>query len=296
MLENYPFAARIKPMMKNRFRPVSDWKGPYVDSHLLDKVNARVTGLDLDTGKPTTGEQFIKPLSPQAGADLLEQTKPFHLDEPDNFFSELQPCGLFDDSVLTEDAENEARFFFQFIDYSLTRNENEDGFGTTIIPHLSRWGMFQSNIQRLTRIHPTRNDVEWQVQGVFRCCTGPLEPDSLCTRTLDTSKPQLSCFLSNLNPPRDGELTTGELNAVILLALSQAAKKEYQGHQVFPITVVCGSDRTVRIVQGLVDLPKQAVELRVSPIVQFPRGKDTNWDGFRTLLGWFLGNPVGKTT
>jgi hypothetical protein len=143
MRENYPFIARIKPMMKN-VRPVIYWKGPYVDSHMLDKVNARVTGLDFDTGKPTTGEQFIEPLSPQAVADLLEQTKPFHLDEPDHFFSELQPLEGWDGSDLKDDAQNEARFFFQFIEYSLIMNENEDGFGgPTIIPQLSRWGRFQ---------------------------------------------------------------------------------------------------------------------------------------------------------
>ena len=143
MRDNYPFIARIKPMARN-IRPVTDWKRPYFHSHVLDKVNARVTGLDFDTGRPTTGEQFLEPLSPEVVARLLDQTKPFHLDEPDHFFSEPQPPEGWNDSDLTDDAQNEARFFFQFIDYSLTMNENEDGFGgTTIIPHLSRWAMFQ---------------------------------------------------------------------------------------------------------------------------------------------------------
>jgi len=62
--------------------------------------------------------------------------------------------------------------------------------------------------------------------------------------------------------------------------------------------VVSASYRTVRIVQGVVNIRTNDVELRVSQLVPFEKGikADTeSWQNFLTLLGWILGEPIGDT-
>ena len=55
------------------------------------------------------------------------------------------------------------------------------------------------------------------------------------------------------------------------------------------------SGRTVRVVQGVVDTLDNTVEMRIAGRINFDYGIRDNADGFLDLLGWFLGNPVGRT-
>jgi hypothetical protein len=49
-----------------------------------------------------------------------------------------------------------------------------------------------------------------------------------------------------------------------------------------------------RVVQGIVNIDKSHIEIRMTPIMSFVEGIKSNWLGFLTLLGWIISNPVGK--
>jgi hypothetical protein len=61
------------------------------------------------------------------------------------------------------------------------------------------------------------------------------------------------------------------------------------------VTVISASGRRIRIVQGVVDIIKGSIEVRVSDIIQFDEGIKKNEKKFHTLLGWMVGEPVGRT-
>ena len=240
--------ARVQSMMKSHLAPSTHWKGPYIDGDTLGKFNICVSRLDFDTGRPTTGHQFIQPMSTQAVSDMLDKTKPFDLHRYDFVSDESMDIEM-------HTPQWEAYYLWLFIDTCLTMNNDQGGYGPCIIPHNTQWRLsayvvvlmdrssmawsanskLRNTIKHLNRIHPTRKDMEWQVQGIFRACID--QPDKLPNRGLpDCSKPHLTCYLTNHNTLHDHEVTTGELNAVLWLALDRAIQQEYKQHRIFPVS------------------------------------------------------------
>lgn len=63
------------------------------------------------------------------------------------------------------------------------------------------------------------------------------------------------------------------------------------------ITVISGSWRTVRIVQGVVNfnkMPTPSVEIRQSGVLDFDKGvTEESWEDFVRLMGWAVAAPAG---
>jgi hypothetical protein len=62
------------------------------------------------------------------------------------------------------------------------------------------------------------------------------------------------------------------------------------------VTVISLSNRSARVIQGIVDFKNESIEIRVAPSFDFMAGvQNENMALYLTVMGWLVGNPVGKT-
>ncbi|KAK8141115.1 hypothetical protein G3M48_000762, partial [Beauveria asiatica] len=108
----------------------------------------------------------------------------------------------------------------------------------------------------------------------------PCEPDL----------PHAICYAIDSTPFDDYSIRTSEFKSIVFMAVVNNMKAEYNHLDSFGVTVVSFWNRDVRIVQGLVNLKTHNIDLRVSPVQQFPsgfRGRDGSIDDrFLTLLAY----------
>ncbi|KAI1760759.1 hypothetical protein GGR53DRAFT_525738 [Hypoxylon sp. FL1150] len=108
----------------------------------------------------------------------------------------------------------------------------------------------------------------------------------------DKSKPDSMCFLTNEASLKDGEVLSSELWCIFRLGKRQLEKKEYRNHKIAPVTVVSGSGRDLRVVQGYVDGADHVI-LRMSRIINIDNeNRQQNLEGLMIIGRWLFGDPV----
>lgn len=62
------------------------------------------------------------------------------------------------------------------------------------------------------------------------------------------------------------------------------------------INIFSASDRQIRVLQIWHDKQNpKAVQVRRTPIIEFPGGMRENWKDWISILCWIAGKPVGET-
>lgn len=144
-----------------------------------------------------------------------------------------------------------------------------------------------------------KNQTPWRVHGLVDKC--------------DPSIPHITCLLANEAPLKDNILSTAELWVILLLTFARLAREEYKHHQTVPVshalfrgftsivlanknkvTVISTAGTRLRIAQGNID-SEQCVRVRMTPILDFEQGVAKTFDEIMGIMGWIVGEPIGKT-
>ncbi|KGO68013.1 hypothetical protein PITC_053010 [Penicillium italicum] len=116
------------------------------------------------------------------------------------------------------------------------------------------------------------------------------------TNAMDSSQPHINAYMADSQPLLVGRLNSGEVSLSYGLIAKRRMEDGYNDHRYIPINVFSMSDFQVRILQIWHDKKNpKALQVRVSPIMDFKDGVQNNLDDWVTILCWMAGEPVGDT-
>ncbi|KFH40405.1 hypothetical protein ACRE_089350 [Hapsidospora chrysogenum ATCC 11550] len=244
----------------------------------LTKFNVKCCSLDLHTGEPADGgEQYFKLPSRQ---DVKALAKEYELHKYD---------GVDDSDAFPLSNFNEANFVRILLENQLKLHEHvircqESGQPRPPTNLLRRSGWCMRGCDEKERFHYFGdNGNQWMAETLLK--------------VEDGSEPHLTCFLIDSTQRRDDSLCTSELWCVLMMCAHQHLRRiqEHRPVAIVPVTVVSGSGRQVRIIQGNADGRNGNISIRKSPIIDFKADKKKQWDDWLAVLSWFISTPVGDT-
>jgi len=260
--------------LKQLKSPIRHEKGFLTDSDLT-RFKIKCSDIDLRTGKPTDGgEQFFQLPSRQTVKVLAKEYELHKYEGVDNsdviFLSNFHWA-----NTVRRLLERQLELYDHAIRY-------EKSGQSLPFPHLlkrSGWrkrGLYEDE-------KPYYKD-HWVVQTIFK--------------VEDDSKPHLTCFLADNTPRRDDSLCFSELWCLLMICAHQHLQriKDHRPVAIVPVTIVSGSGRQIRIVQGYVDGRNGNIKIRKSPIIDFNPDRKKQWDDWLAVLSWFISTPVGDTS
>ncbi|KAJ5579853.1 uncharacterized protein N7459_005838 [Penicillium hispanicum] len=110
------------------------------------------------------------------------------------------------------------------------------------------------------------------------------------------SKPHINAFITDGEPLLPDRLTTGEISIAFGLITQRRWQDGYNAHRYIPINIFSASDRQIRVLQIWHDKQNpKALQVRRTPIMEFPDGMRENWRDWISILCWIAGKPVGET-
>ncbi|KAI1121275.1 hypothetical protein F5Y10DRAFT_256669 [Nemania abortiva] len=144
------------------------------------------------------------------------------------------------------------------------------------------------------------SDSENRLLQCLKPPAGPMWMVPYILYSRDGSSPHLTCFVIDGARPREDALLFSEVWCLLAMSWFGFLEPENRKHQNIPVTVISGSCRQFRIIQGYANGETGGIDLRKTPIVDFAEAhadrKDQHWHEFMTFLRWMLARPVGKTT
>ncbi|RMD45098.1 hypothetical protein DV735_g43, partial [Chaetothyriales sp. CBS 134920] len=231
----------------------------YLEPKDLQKCPLTITiqRLPFTTGELPKGvQQFLKPIPPLQIYKWLDQYKPWNVED------DLSPPNI-KDNDLPNSSQTEAAFFCNLVKIYLT--SSDDMKARPIIPCQTHWRGANAEIQAFNSLC----NVNWRLAALFTC---RLEINH--REREDLTKPHAIAFVTDEAPHQKHAVSKSELTTIVVLATSFAAHPKCD-HTVIPfrqITVISGSGRNIRIVQGVFDVENGKLDLRISEIVNFDKG------------------------
>ncbi|KAI1270803.1 hypothetical protein F5Y07DRAFT_405099 [Xylaria sp. FL0933] len=251
----------------------------YISEHEMRQLKINCTDLEFDpTVFPPRADALLELMSPQEMQDLAEQ----------HSFSGHRTIGYLDYTNFN----TAAHVVDQFVHY-LNRPEDSqyDGDPRLWDPMLlekSPWELFcpgDSSARLLHCIKPWKEQM-WMVSSFLEIRDG--------------SCPHITCFSINEARPREDALLFSEVWCLLAMGLLSFLKPQNLKHKIIPVTMISGSSRQFRIVQGYANGDKGTIDLRKTRIVDLGEGEEDSeeqhWHEFMTFMRWILARPVGETT
>ncbi|KAM0424969.1 hypothetical protein ACHAPT_009770 [Fusarium lateritium] len=126
-----------------------------------------------------------------------------------------------------------------------------------------------------------RDSIDWKINYVYRQSLDPTA--HVLHQKANPEKPHVVISVSEGARLKDGILCTSELITLLYFAADSS------------VMVVTASCDTVRLTQAIWNVKTGQIQIRMSPILEFPGGLWKNPTQYLSLLGWILGDAVGKT-
>ncbi|KAM3507393.1 hypothetical protein MY11210_007174 [Beauveria gryllotalpidicola] len=270
-------------------RPLHAITKPSLTRSALKNFRTTVTTLDFATGKPTnpSSPTLLSLESVAYIRDFVRRAKPWIQPDGQEGFEDFLP----DDRRKATDTaalyhNRAAAEFATTLEVWAVNSQNQ-----TVEDSLLRrtpWGIHTDRAASKWLGMRDGDDYIWEYGTAFHnmkpVVSGqretPCEPDL----------PHAICYAIDSTPFDDYSIRTSEFKSIVFMAIVNNMKAEYNHLDSFGVTVISFWNRDVRIVQGLVNLKTHNIDLRVSPVQQFPsgfRGRDGSIDDrFLTLLAY----------
>ncbi|RMJ06861.1 hypothetical protein CDV36_013549 [Fusarium kuroshium] len=289
-----PELAPTAELLKHVFMPVVQPDEPYVD---IDAHNKRLQGLfefsiqqlDFSTGqvldkegRPSQADLYFRPVSPQKMQAWLDESKPF------NHQYDYEPA----DSYCTRDkgAHTAGSFVTNIIDNHVRDSADASNLGA--MPTHTTWASVgMPRFKLLYRAHIGRAD--WRPYHVYRQFPEPMK--YTMGEKANPEKPHVIITLAEGARLKDGILCTSELSTLLYFAADSSVSTVENPHVIYPVMAVTASCDTVRLTQAIWNVKTGQIEIRMSPVLEFPGGLWKNKTQYLSLLGWVLSDPIGKT-
>ncbi|CAG9945354.1 unnamed protein product [Clonostachys rosea f. rosea IK726] len=260
---------------KGKSTPLTKSAGPFISQGLLRKYGIEVHDLDFVTGMPSHGgKQVLNPTPSCKIEKCLRLTRPW---DGGGDLTDFKNCSW--NSNIAE-----AQHLYQIIRRYLTTLGLEDGKQPGLLS-MTPWKPFMNNYRPLRQ-----SKRGWEAQDIWRY-TMKNDKNEVVG---DPSVPHMFCFVASEPCLVEGEVSIGEMATIVSLPMIYASHYRHLPHRPVPVTLISCSWRMFRVVQGIVNIDKSHIEIRMTPIMSFVEGIKSNWLGFLTLLGWIISNPVGK--
>ncbi|KAI1655485.1 hypothetical protein F4813DRAFT_367163 [Daldinia decipiens] len=255
---------RLKPMMTYT---------TYLSQQQLNDLGVKCTELDFDTGIPADeGPRFLQ-LAPLEHIETLAKE------------NNLIEKYIVNTSFETDDNWHTMRAISYFYTYDLFRFPSEmdkykytandqDMPYETVLDH-SPWSISYEYCDSIRM-----DGFHW---GTY-----------FALKLSDNSEPDMICFLGNTNPLDDEKIYIGELWCIARFSGSQLSQKEHRHNQTASVTVVSGSGRSLRVVQGYVNTNDESVVVRKSAIIELKGDDENNLKKLLQVCRWFLAQPCKK--
>ncbi|CAG9987779.1 unnamed protein product [Clonostachys byssicola] len=266
---------KLREFSKGKSTPLTKSPGPFLSQDLLGRYGIEVHGLDFVTGRPSHGgKQFLNPTPWYKIEQCLRVTRPW---DGGGDLADFKHCS-WNSNI------GEAQHLYQIIRRYLTTLGFEDGKQPGLLS-MTPWKPFMNNYRPLRQ-----SGRGWEAQDIWRY-TMKNEKNEVVG---DPSVPHMLCFVANEPRLVEGEVSIGEMTTIVSLPMIYASHYRDLPHRPVPVTLISCSWRMFRVVQGIVDISKSDIEIRMTPIMSFVGGITSNWHGFLALLGWIISNPVGQ--
>ncbi|KAI1085617.1 hypothetical protein F5B20DRAFT_519073 [Whalleya microplaca] len=234
----------------------------YLNDSQLAGLKVKCAGLDLNTGTPMDrGPRFLQLASP---------------DEIETFAKENN---LFEEGVALyrEDYDkgpiHESRWIMEFYHWWFTPLKED-------VPFLQGgpW-IFGDSLD-------SNEGWDVDVNSSWAC--------HFSLRVKDKTKPDIIIYLIHNSPMEDDKFFVAELLCIIRHSYSNVKKLSY--HDIAPVTLITGSWRNVRIVQGYVDGINGNIVMRKSETIRLTKDMETNFKGILQIARWLLATPFKEST
>ncbi|KAI1466367.1 uncharacterized protein F4812DRAFT_465679 [Daldinia caldariorum] len=254
----YKLCQRLKPMMTST---------TYLSQQQLHDLGVKCTELDFDTGIPADG-----------GPRFLQLASLEHIETLAKENNLIEHCSV-NTSFDTYDSWHTMRAISYFYDYNLF----------ALVPKTDKYTASDQDMPHETVLdhspwkysdHVTINGLRW---GTY-----------FALKLKDNSEPDMICFLGNINPLDDEKIYISELWCIARFSCNQLSKKEHRHNQTASVTLVSGSGRSLRVVQGYVDTNDQSVVLRKSAVIELRGDDENNFQKLLQVCRWFLAQPCKK--
>ncbi|RSL50667.1 hypothetical protein CEP54_011825 [Fusarium duplospermum] len=274
--------------------PVGQPDEPYVD---IDAHNKRLCGLfefsiqqlDFSTGqvldkegRPSQADMYFRPVSPQKMQAWLDESKPFN----HRYDFDAIDCGY----TREHRAQLAGDSFAHTIDTHV--QDSADASNRGAMPTHTTWASVGTpRVKLLFRVNGVS---DWRIHFVYRQFPEPIK----CVTRRDKAnpeKPHVVISLSEGARLKDGILCTSELTTLLYYVADSSVSAVEKRHVIYPAMVVTASCDTVRLTQAIWNVKTGQIEIRMSPILEFPNGLWKNKTQYLSLLGWVLSDPIGKT-
>ncbi|KAI1421870.1 hypothetical protein F5Y12DRAFT_765488 [Xylaria sp. FL1777] len=236
--------------------------------------------LEFDTGKvtpttaqPANGQSFLKLISPEWMHKLALSS---------NLHKNYGPGTLHEyDNVNYQNAWRVANVIIRCLG-----SVYED---KCLLINRTSWNDREPNDFELYKLHTLEEGVNWSIPWL-------LQPK-------DRSLSHVNCFLAQDQSLDEDTLVFSEVWGILMLtALISRGMPEPAQHttKIVPVTMVSGSARNFRIVQGWVDGDAGKIRINKSPVMSLGNAKPITdkkvWNGVLNILRWLLAEPTGKIT
>ncbi|CAJ2513174.1 Uu.00g012930.m01.CDS01 [Anthostomella pinea] len=251
----------------------------HLDNQDISSLGIRCIALEFTTGKAAgDGQQFLRMHPWKSVVAIAQQHR----------LRQYPQISRLDDAAYL--SWHGARFMSIFFESLLLLSNpegEESSSGLVLGPHAQNpaqgtiWRMLDSG-GGMKNLHRSSDTHQFDIMFLLEA--------------LDVSKPHVTAFLANQDALENNALLWGEVWCLLMIMLNRLAKPQYSHHHVIPVTIVSVSGRKLRVVQAYVDGARGITHVQRTPIINFDRGTDACWGETLTVLSWFLGEPVGKTT
>ncbi|EGX88309.1 hypothetical protein CCM_08352 [Cordyceps militaris CM01] len=274
--------------IQNVVGPLNKFKEARITADGLTKFRVTLTPMDFETGKVDSRcrkllnlsctreiETFTRKVQPWIGYDGL------------TCFDNFLPERYITDNPHPRNYHRTAQEFATILNVWAT-NSMYQTFKASLLGQTS-WNEHSDAPAARWLGVPATDDYIWRPNFVyhnFKMKSSDCEP-----RAADPEKPHAMCYVVDSTPfLEDGSLRTSELKTIILIAVYNHVKPEYNHLDSFGVTAISFWDRDVRIVQGLVNFRTWDVDVRLTKVQRFHtgfRGADGSIDvRFLTLLAY----------
>ncbi|KAI1086351.1 hypothetical protein F5B19DRAFT_163268 [Rostrohypoxylon terebratum] len=239
----------------------------------LDKLNIKLTGLDLDNGMPEDGGPKLLELAPFDEINDIATLIKF-AEHDDTLVKLTEHDAVYSIGEYTCGNWHDARFLGNFFLRLLNSTPYE---GQPILIESSPWIRSKGN----TLQYVTTSRIFWRT--------------SFCLHLRDSSRQDGVYFLAIDDLLKDNSLHPSEIWCILRNAFSRLKQGKQFIAQKSPATVVSASGRSLRVVQGYVDEDNDCIGVRKSPIIVVEGDKEQNWENLMKIACWFLGSPIKGT-
>ncbi|KAI0141197.1 hypothetical protein GGR57DRAFT_487533 [Xylariaceae sp. FL1272] len=261
----YLFGMKVAGRLRKRF------KDPYLDEDAMEKLGVSCQYMDFDPEPSAQDPDALLALMPAQKMQIL--AKEYH-------FSRFHDLDYSDESNMSATS----RIANRLHSYLFSTPEPD-----TLRPDF----LIKQTIWDLRGL----SDFEEPAAKVFRDDIKRYWLPSFVLYDRNGTNPHLKTYLEESADLREDGLMPSELWTILVLACSAFNQPEWRNFEIIPVTVISGSGRSVRVVQGWADGKKKVVNIRKTRLVHFGDGLARDKDPahvpkFLTLMRWLMAEPI----